>query len=374
MTLFTLGITLWAVVAGMFSLVAWARLSRLRAAAEPPLPNPAPPVLLLRPMDEPAPHELDALASPIDYPGPLEQVVLAPFRPRLPPSVRWLWSDPLTKNRKAGHLDYALQVLRTEGRVVLSVDADVAVDGALVRGLVAQVASGASLAVAAWLPVPRGGWGARALRAMLTHTHHSFLALDVMSRGAKSVSGKAMGLSPSARAEIPAVVDHIGEDLELARRLHARGETVKLTLVPARAPQPDGAPFKDSVVRIARWMRVLRAHRPGLFLTVPLFFCPSLLLFMLALVSRQPLALGGVAFFAAARTLLAARLLRLRPGVSRGPLDAFDWVLGEALLLSGFVRSLVGKKRVIWRGRAYALRNGGLMEPVQLTPMPGAGL
>src|SRR5207237_668407 len=121
------------------------------------------PVLLLRPVDAPTPRELENLATPIDYAGPLEQVVVSPYRPRLAPGVRWLPSDPLTPNRKVGHLLYALEVLRTEGRVVLAVDADVAVTGALVEGLAAPVASGAALSTAAPTPVGPEDGASRAM-------------------------------------------------------------------------------------------------------------------------------------------------------------------------------------------------------------------
>jgi len=370
MTTLALAVSVWAVFAALFSLVASFRLSRLAALREGEVAASWPPVLLLRPMDAPTPHEVAGLASPIDYPGPLEQVVLSPFRPRLPIAVRWLWSDPLTTNRKAGHLAYALSVLPTEGRVVLSVDADVAVDGALVKALVAPLLRGAALATTAWVPTVTGGWGARALRALLLHTHHSFLALHVMSAGAKSISGKAMGLGAAAQRELPHIVQHIGEDLELSRRLHEKGEPLALALAPARAPQPEGLGAPEAVARVARWQRVLKAHRPSLYPSVPLLFAPSLPLLALALFTNALPALGAVAFLFAARTLLAARLLALRPGEARGRWDACEWVLGEALLLSAFVGSLRGAE-VTWRGRVFRVRPGGVMEPLYFV---GGGL
>ncbi|HLL56087.1 MAG TPA: glycosyltransferase [Myxococcaceae bacterium] len=360
----------WATSSTLFTLVACVRLGRLREDARAPFPKDGPPVLLLRPMDAPSRDELAALASPIEYPGPVEQVVLSPFRPRLPPNVKWLWSDPLTTNRKAGHLAYALSVLRTQGRVVLSIDSDVAVDGALVKALVGPLLRGAALSTVSWLPVPRGGLGARAMRAMLALTHHSFLALHVMSAGAKSISGKAMGLSLKAQREVAHVSGHIGEDLELSHRLHALGGKVTISLCPARAPQPVGAPFSHATERVARWMRVLKAHRPGLYPTVPLLFCPALPLLGLAALGRTWAGLGAVVALFGARTLLARQLAALRPEERSGALEPLEWVLGEALLLASFVRSLFGSK-VTWRGREYALLRGGRMRPL---PLPSCGM
>ncbi|MFP2902303.1 carotenoid biosynthesis protein, partial [Corallococcus sp. 4LFB] len=134
--LFTLG---WTALAGGFSAVALARLARRGpVAAAGSLPS----VLLLRPVDAPTPQELDNLELPINYAGPLEQVVLSPYRPRLAEGVRWLPSDPVCPNRKVGHLLYALEALDVRGRVVLAVDADVAVTGALVEGLASALVAG----------------------------------------------------------------------------------------------------------------------------------------------------------------------------------------------------------------------------------------
>lgn len=257
------GLTAWAGLSlGFTGVTAW-RLRRAPASSRADVPAEWPPVLLLRPMDAPTPRELQNLASPVDYAGPLEQVVVSPYRPRLPADVAWLPSDPTRRNRKAGHLAYALSALQVEGRVVLSVDADVAVDGALVRGLVAPLLRGAALSTAAPAVVGAGGMAGRAVRSLLNHGHHSFLALHVMSAGAQAVCGKALGLSPEAQRLLPELADHIGEDLELSRALHARGRTVALSDACAKVPAPTTG-TSAALDRFTRWMQVLRAHRPGL--------------------------------------------------------------------------------------------------------------
>ena len=138
MSALELVLPLWALAATLFSAVALARLLKRRPA---PALAPAPPLLLLRPLDAPTPAELRALATPVHYAGAIEQVVLSPTRPPLPEGVRWLRSDPLTPNRKVGHLLHGLACVPLRGRVVLSIDADVAVTGALLQALALPVLS-----------------------------------------------------------------------------------------------------------------------------------------------------------------------------------------------------------------------------------------
>jgi hypothetical protein len=362
----------WAVLATGFSAVA---LGRLLCKRRGPVASTRVPVLLLRPVDEPTRRELDNLARPVDYAGELEQVVVSPYRPRLTPEVRWLPSDPPTPNRKVGHLLYAVEVLRTEGRVVLAVDADVEVTGALVEALAAPVAAGAALSTAAPTPIGARGVVAWAVTGLLRHSHHSFRALHAMSVGAKAVCGKALGLSPVAMEALRGLADHIGEDLELAKRLHARGLEVALAEVPALVPLEPMRSWRPAVERFTRWMQVLASHRPGLYPTVPLLFTPTLPLAVLAV------GLGGWELAAATgvlvlvRTLLSWRLWVLtQPAPGLEPLTVTTaWLLGEALLLAAFLRSLWSAGTVTWRGRTYALQRGGRMAPVwpELSGGPG---
>jgi len=355
----------WVVLAGGFSAVALARLPRPRR----PGSTTRVPVLLVRPVDAPSPRELENLACPIDYAGPLEHVVLSPSRPCLPEAVRWVPSEPRTPNRKVGHVLTALGALPREGRVVLVVDADVAVTGALVEGLAAPVAAGAALSTAVPTPVDARGLAGRAVAGLLRRTHDSFRALHVMNAGAQAVCGKALGLGPEALGELPPLADHIGEDLELSKRLHARGLAVVLCEVPARVPLAPGD-WRTARERFTRWMQVLRSHRPGLYPTVPLLFTPTWPLLLLSLGTGSSGLALGVGGLVAVRTLLSWRLAGLSAsdaGEARAGFVA-DWLLGEALLLAAFVSSLVRAPRVTWRGRTYALESGGRMSPVWTGP------
>jgi ceramide glucosyltransferase len=341
----------WALLALGFTVVTLRALARPHAA---PFAEETPPILLLRPADAPTPLEQRNLATPVDYTGPLEQVVLSPAPPVLPPGVRWVRSDPASANRKVGHLLHGIAAVPPAGRIVVAVDADVLVDGALLAALAAPIAGGAALASAAPSPQPAAGIVPTAVRALLRHTHQSFVALDAMAVGAHAICGKAMALGPVALDGLAAVPDRLGEDLELAKWLHARGERVALAGVAAVVPQAVRAPLGPAHERFTRWMQVLRAHRPALYPMVPLLFTPSLPVLVFAVALGTPAALAAVVALWAGRTALAWRL---------DPLGPFAWPLGEALLLSAFVRSL-GRRTVVWRGRRFRLARDGRMEPL----------
>jgi len=316
-----------------------------------------PHVLLIRPVDAPTPLELENFATPVDYSGELTHVVVSPFRPRLSSAnVRWLPSDPLTRNRKVGHLCYALATLpRHKDMVVLCIDADVRVDGALVAGLVEALRNGAALAWAAPHPSEAGSLVGKAVRGLLVQSHHAFTALDVMSSGAKSVCGKALGLSEAALGELATLHDSIGEDLELSQRLAERGLTVSLTDAPALVPQPARVSPGEVFDRFTRWMQVLRAHRPALFPSVPLFFSPTPVLMVLAAVSGSVAAAASLCVLVSVRIALANRLDR-RPGLR------FEWLLAELLLCACWLESLRRGRTVTWRGRRFTLASGGKMQ------------
>jgi hypothetical protein len=323
----------WLVIATLFTLVAL-----VRAATRPSPPregrakNRTP--LLLRPVDAATPAELENLARPLTG---VEQVVLSPFRPRLPDEVRWLPSDPLRHNRKLGHLQYALTILKTEGRPVLSIDADVCVDDRLVTALVTELDAGAALAWAAPHPLERG-----VTRGLLVQSLHSFRALDAMSEGAKPVCGKAIALSPQALEVLRTLPDCLGEDLELSRKLHQLH--LQVSLAGEASVSGAAASLPVLIARFTRWMQVLKAHRPLLFPTIPLLFAATpLLVVAAALVGSAPLGLGALTLVLT-RASLAAVLERRASAFG-------SWFAAELLLLCCWVNALLLGSTVTWRGR-----------------------
>jgi len=355
-------LTAWAWAATFFTWVALYRISRWRKALAKGTPvrtsSPAPAILLLRPVDAPTAEERLRLGEQIDYPGSLEQVVLSPYRLRLPESVRWLPSDPPTRNRKVGHVVYGLRVLEAEGALE---------ERFVLRSLAEGLASGAALTTAAPEPELELGagvgssWSARAWRSLLLHTHHSFVALHAMSAGSNAVCGKALGLGAMAQEILPDLAGHAGEDLELSKRVRARGGVVSLVAAPARVPQDPAASAREVLSRLTRWMQVLRAQRPQLYPAVPLLCTPTLPLILAALYlgiyGDNGDGIRGL--LTAVSALVISRIalsLLLRGGTG------LEWLSGEALLGAAFLQSLT-TRRLCWRGRHYALLRGGRMEP-----------
>lgn len=349
----------WALAAAGFSLVAAWRVCRARRPeARGGATARAPAVLLVRPVDALTEAELENLCIKVNYPGELEQVVVSSERPALAADLSFIESHPTAANRKVGHVLAALAARPHSSRVVLAIDADVRVDAALVVALAGAVQRGAALSFAAPEPSPGHGLAARAVRALLVRSHHSFRALDVMGIGPKAVCGKAMGFGPDALALLPHLTQVVGEDLELGLRLFAQGERVELVAPPARMPQNSLA-LSTALARFTRWLQVLKAHRPGLFPSVPLFFAPTLPLVGLAVV------VGSDALWASVAALLVARMVlawALSPSREKGERPWADWVLAEALLLATFARASV-LQRLVWRGRVFELQRGGRMVP-----------
>jgi ceramide glucosyltransferase len=358
-------LTVWALFAAGFSGVALWRL-RSQVSTQKAARARWPKVLLLRPVDAPSAGEVANLNQPIAYAGELRHVVVSPFRPRIDlPQVEWLASDPLTANRKVGHLMYALACLRDAGdSLVLSVDADVDVDGALVESLVQGLLDGHSLISAAPQPSRLRSFAGRAVRGLLTQSHHSFRALDVMSVGAKAVCGKALGLSAAACAELGSLHDCLGEDLELASQLQAKGLSVELSGSPANVPLSSALTLRQSQDRFTRWMQVLRAHRPALFPTVPFLFCPTPILMFAATIAADAWLAGGLSVLVGLRIAMAGKLDN-RPGWR------FEWLLGELLLLASWMSAVMAGPKVMWRGREFRVSSGGRLTMTVAVPNRG---
>ena len=349
-------VLVWTVVAALFSAVTLFRVLGERRRFPPPAR--LPPVLLLRPLDEPTDDELANLAVPLPPGLPVRHVVVSPYRPRLGEGVEWHYSDPPCPNRKVGHVLYAVDTLRNPGEQILVVDADVAVDRALLVGLSGALSAGAALSTAAPEPVGGTGPGAAAVRGLLRASQHSFVALDVMSAGSKTVCGKALGLSERALEALRGLDGRIGEDLELARLLHAQRLPVVRASASARMPLRRPLPLAGEFRRFRRWMQVLRAHRPVLFPTVPLLLAPTPVLLALAVWVGSPAVVVALAVLLALRIALGLALCR----GSTDPVDGgWEWLPGEAMVLAAWMGALVGRT-VDWRGRCFTLLPGGRME------------
>jgi len=246
-------------------------------------------------------------------------------------------------------------MIATSDQVVLCVDADVCVDAALIGALVDELRDGAVLSSAAPRPTASHSLGGRAVRGLLVQSHHAFEVIDVMSAGARAVCGKAIALSPVAAAELVKLKDCIGEDLELSHVLHEKGLPVTLAKATANVPQGDHVALAPVIDRFTRWMQVLRAHRPGLFPSVPLLFAPTPMLMVLASIVATPQAALALSLLVGLRITLGNRQ------DDRGGLR-FEWLLAELMLLVCWFNALKQGNTVEWRGRQFSLKAGGRME------------
>ncbi len=173
-------------------------------------------------------------------------------------------------NQKASQLA-AVQHRYAPCDYVANVDSDVDCAGITVDDLVAPFAHEASLA-ALWVPVVEDGgstFGDRASDALLAGSLHAFPLLSSIDRG--GLVSKAVMLRTRDLDRAGGFADlerHLGEDMELARRLQALGLTTRAhrAVLTSRAR---GRSWDAVVTRYARWLAVIRAQRPVLMASYP---------------------------------------------------------------------------------------------------------
>jgi len=146
-----------------------------------------------------------------------------------------------------------------------------------------------------------------------------------------------------------------------------------------RAQLPGTGPRLGHVAaRFTRWMQVLMAHRPALFPFVPLLFASTPVLLGCAALSAQPLAWALAAALVVQRAALAAwldgesapaalwlgaptLLLLGLSAIARPRRLRFAWLAAEAVLLWCWLRALLSRRRVQWRGRRLVVGAHGVL-------------
>lgn len=265
-----------------------------------------------------------------------------------------------TPNAKSGQLAAVLS--REPSSVVVVADSDVELGEAELRGLLVAL-EGPGVG-AAWVPPaeigPARTSGDRASQALLSASLHAFPVLSGID--GEGMVGKLFAARREALAAVggfEALCDVLGEDMELARRLHRKG--LRIAAVPLLARSLAGGRSIAAVVdRYTRWLQVIRAQRPSLLLSYPLLFFPTLPLLLLALFAPlNPWVAGATAALALSGRLLVAATARFLVDnrASRGGLW-MDAMIGDLLLMSSFVRAL-SRRTVEWRGRTLAITPRG---------------
>jgi len=279
-------------------------------------------------------------------------------------------------NRKAAQLAAVDAQLPADAAVLVIADSDVQLDDESLPSLMSALLSDrdAGAASAPPIDVSAATAGDRWSAALLSSTPHALLALAALSErsgGVPLLAGALLAVKREALAAVGgfrSLEPYLGEDFELARRLHDAGMAMATSSAPARFTD-SGRTLRGIVRRYARWSLVVRRQRPALFCTyVLLLGCTPLvalgaLLDAAARVEGWPLALGAAAALVAARTLLAMTLRRCY-GVAGGWTRALVAMLAGELLICAGATQAGASAEVEWRGRRFYVGERGALEPL----------
>lgn len=250
--------------------------------------------------------------------------------------------------------------------IVLVADSDVDLTGVALDALIEPVARGE--AAACWASVAERSestLGDRASLAILAGGLHGFALLSRLDPA--GMVGKLFAVRSDALENVggfSSMLRYLGEDVELSRRLRARGLAVRSVELGV-CSSASGRTLAAARDRYARWMLVVRTQRTALMASYPaLFFAaPLQALASLALLGRYPsVALAVLATAVLARMMVAAgarRAARLPASLRASVID--PW-LGDAVLLFAWARAL-RMREVRWRGGLLRFDHAGLLEP-----------
>ena len=279
-------------------------------------------------------------------------------------------------NRKAAQLAVVDAHLPADAPLLVVADSDVQLDDESLPSLVSALLSDreAGAASAPPIDVSAATAGDRWSAALLSSTPHALLALAALSErsgGVPLLAGALLAVKREALAAVGgfrSLEPYLGEDFELARRLHDAGMSMATSSAPARFTD-SGRSLRGIVRRYARWSLVVRRQRPALFSTyVLLLGCTPLvtagaLLVALAHADAWPLALGAAGALVGARTLLAMTLRRCYGVAGSWPRALVAMLAGELLICAGATQAGASAE-VEWRGRRFYVGERGALRPL----------
>jgi ceramide glucosyltransferase len=269
-------------------------------------------------------------------------------------------------NRKAAQLAAVITLEIEPFDVILIADSDVDLAGIDLDALVAPlvIARGPD---AVWAPPSEHGVAQtaadRASAAVLGASLHAFPLLAGLDP--RGLVGKLFAVKRGALAAIggfDALTAHLGEDLEIARRLLARGGAIAVAPVVARS-LASGRSWAEAVSRFARWLGVIRAQRPLLLATYPaLFFATPAIVAIATIASPAAPGIALAAILIAVVSRLAVALAAARAsgrpvGLARAVVES---ALADALLAAAFARCL-RTRRIVWRESVLTIERTGLI-------------
>ena len=385
----------WCGTSLFFSLLLVLGVWRLRRTLPAP-PREWPPIVILRPCEGNEPGLYENLLSSVHapYPGPRRVFLLVPSAadPAYPMLERVAQTAPpevpvevlLTRpearhNRKVAQLSVGL--LRSNEPIIVTADSDVRLGPddlptlvSLVCGKPSSPTSRQLVGIAFASPIeqsPRTLWD-RFSSALVGGSAQNFMALYGLYRligGVPSMSGALLAISRQALAEIGglhSVCTILGEDYELARRFCAAGYSVEQSPLPAHCSD-GGRSLRGVIGRVGRWLMVVRAQRPLLLLTYPIFMAATPPLLLASLCLRTPLLVVMATTLLCSRTVLSW-LLRRSQGIRRSLIESALEVLAAELLLWAGLLQAIGTRQVNWRGYRFRIARGGHMIPETRTP------
>lgn len=271
-------------------------------------------------------------------------------------------------NRKVAQL---AAVVRNSGNVepaLIVVDSDVDLNGFDLDTMIDIMEADSSVG-ALWAPSydcgPIETFGDRASHATLNGSFHAFPLLCGIDPTA--LMGKTFAVQRRALDAIggfDALIEYLGEDVEISRRLREAGYRVE----PAPMAVPSmtrGRSLNDVVSRFARWITVIRAQRPFLMLSYPIFMFAGVLL----VIGGTLVGTFGSGWPVGASASLALCVILTRVGLSVtaryfcglsfSPLTAvIDAIVSDVVLALAFLRAC-RSRRFEWRGVPLAIDREG---------------
>jgi ceramide glucosyltransferase len=345
----------------------------------PALPEPAPKVSILKPVEGAGPNTYEAFASfcRMDYPGDVEIIVgtirhddpvvaiVQRLRAAFPErDIRLAFAELKGINRKTSIME-AMWPTAT-GQFLFFSDADVVAPGDYLRQLVPRLAQPEAGCVTC---LPRG-IEANTVGGKMIALHYGFnylpqWMLAQQTTGIHWAIGHTMAVPRAVLEKLGGFknfLNHLADDYELGHRVSQRGLRVIVPpllldcVVPAES-------FGEAFIRMQRWKRTIRRSRgtqfPGVIITYPVFWA-------LILALLQPLAWWSWSALLAVvliRWLLAAGL---QPIVKMPDWPRAWWLLPVMDVVEGitFFGAYFGNT-IFWAGRRYSLLRDGTLELTQ---------
>lgn len=205
--------------------------------------------------------------------------------------------------------------------------------------------------------------GDRASAAVLGASLHSFPILAQLDP--RGLVGKLFAIRKEALDAIGgfgSLVDYLGEDMEMARRVRTRGGSV--VAVPLIAPSlASGRSWQSVVARFSRWLTVIRAQRNHLLWSYPGLFFATWPIFLLSILFARIEPVPGLV---AATLVLTTRLLIafFATHVGGRPVRLStvlrDAVLADIVLACAFAHAL-RSRTVTWRNHVLVVDRSGIL-------------